>query len=94
MRCQGLQLKLPEPIVMHYPDARHVNPTKWTRPDEHGVVFAQGQSKCSVFLLVDDANMDDALYSCRACLKLEAEPTMQKLLENAHDDDLHKKPVT
>jgi hypothetical protein len=93
VRCQGLQLKLPEPIVMHYPDARHVNPTKWTRPDEHGVVFAQGQSKCSVFLLVDDANMDDAPYSCRACLKLEAEPTMQKLLENAHDDDLHKKPV-
>ena len=91
-RCHGFKLQVAEPVVMNYPDARHVNPMKWTRPDDNGIVFAprfaQGERACSVFLLVDDMNVD-APKSCVACNRLASEPSLSKLVENANSETYH-----
>ena len=85
-------LKLPEPIVMNYPDARHVNVMRWTRPDDHGRVFAAGAQPCSEYVQIVDVD-DEGPVQCRACSKLANEAGtngLAKLVTDAADKNLHK----
>lgn len=70
----------------NYPFSRHANPTRWTLPTESGVVFAQGNHECTAFLMVNDIG---DTQSCVMCQRLASDSALQKLVQNALNDELH-----